>query len=222
MRRAARLLLFLGAISGCSRPYNTECEPQKGRTYLLSDKDFQQQYGFNKLWEFVQSYPKNQLTKNQVSYLNQRCSNENVSPLFILFKAQFETGMLANNDGNYRYKWREDRFLCYGLHKSKVKNGRRYYPYHGYSNQVYYAVRQFRNNFDNFTPGMIKKLEHSKDIIKPENAATWAIYEYTPFFDTHPIYGWSLKPVGMVAGNDIFIKYYAKYKNKINSVGGIQ
>ena len=214
------IICVIVALLSCDKIKNITCEPEKGASHLISDKNFTKQYSFQILYDFVKSHPKNQFTKAQVKWIYKNCRIQIISPIVVLFKAQFETGLLINNDGKYRYQWREDRIMCYGLHKSLVKNGRRVYPYKGFSNQIYYAVKQLRSDFDNYNPGNVKIFEDDKSSIKPDNAATHAIYEYTPFFKSHKIYNWSSKPIGFVAGNDVFIKYFDTYLSRINNLRG--
>ena len=208
--------LMLIILISCSEIKNFECEPEKGITYLLSDKDFIQQYSFSQVFNLIKSYRKNLMTYEQILFIYNQCQLKKISPLVILFKAQFETGMLGNNDGIYRYQWRENRIMAYGMHKSKIIKGKRVYIYKGFTNQISNAINCLRINYDNFQAGLIKEVLCEKTNIKPENGATFALYEYTPFFKTHPIYDWNREQVGMVAGNDVFIKYFNKYKEKID------
>lgn len=218
MLKHSRFIIYLIILLVSCQVKNVDIEPEKGPSHLISDKLFTKQYPFELIWKFVKSYPKNQLTKAQVKYICERCSFENISQMVVLFKAQFESGLIANNDGKYRYQWREDRIMGYGLHKSLIYNGERIYPYKGFTNQIFHAVDSLRGNFDGFKAGDKKRFEDSKLIIYPDNGATKALYDYTPFFKSHTIYGWSLKPVGHVAGNDVFIKYFDKYLSKLNKL----
>jgi hypothetical protein len=207
------IIFFFLLILSCAK--NKDIQPERSKTFLITDKEFRQQYSYTDVYNFVKSYPKNQFTEDEIKYLVNAGKRGNVSQLLVLFIMQFESGLVANTQGTYKYKWRMSRAMGSSLGMSYVHNGKRVYPSSGFSAQIDNAIIILNNHFSDYYAGIEIELQKYHNIIYPDNAATYVLYKYKPFFESHEIFNWSLKPVGVVAGNDVYIKHFQNYKNKI-------
>lgn len=95
-----------------------------------------------------------------------------VNPALILSRGQIEHGLITKKKINQR----ELRYgMGYGCFDNQKKLESR-----SLDEQIENATRILRKHYDNFEPHKKVKLDYGKTIVIPENAATYALYAYTP------------------------------------------
>jgi hypothetical protein len=128
----------------------------------------------------------------------------------VLAKMQMESDLVVRTSDNKSDKYLKHRAMGYGLALNFRLNGLKHYKYGGYDIQVYKACELFRRAFDRYKVGIKKDITDLKRTIEPLNAATYALYVYTPFYGVHNVYNWKYDAVGNMA----FIKLYKDMKKK--------
>ena len=146
----------------------------------------------------------NWLYKWDKDYIIYNCRKYKIHPLIIFTKMQQEQGLLYNP---FREKCRKLLSICtgYAVHNEYPKHLRTF------GNQIAGACRVLRKAFDRYKPGIIKRVYCVNQCIRPENAATYSLYSYTPY--------WQKFKRGKLtySGNIIFKHIYDALKEKWDS-----
>jgi hypothetical protein len=125
----------------------------------------------------------------QKGYIYAVCHTYEVNPIFIMVQMEKEASLIRNKT-TYDYPLRERRALGYACWIKKTnEQGQEYRPFEGYDQQLSLGVKRLRVLFNEFKPGMSIKVLSKEKIIYPENAATYAMYVYTPFYGEAVAFG---------------------------------
>ena len=177
--------------------------------YIIDDYSFtNQEYTKQQYMKFYDYYPNNKLTDEQKRFAYYYCRYYQIHPLIFWAKLEYESSLTSNPTNLGRYKWRLHRCLGYGRIYWKTIKGKRYHLYDGYWMQTYFAIRTLRKHFDLWKPGKKIYVKDLKTNCTPQNAATYSIMIYNPFWGKHYIYG----PEKPTWGNELFIPLYKKFK----------
>lgn len=180
--------------------------------YIVSDYDYtNQEYTFKQVLSFVKSYPNNKLTYSDVEVVYRWCVVYEINIIMAFAVMQKESDLLWNNSKE-KYDWRKSRAFGYGLAKNFRRDGLKFYRYGGYEIQTYFAIKTMRKLFDEWEEGMEKEvLDLGKNII-PDNAGTYSLYRYCPFFGEHNFYNWDKPAIGNKAFEVLLPKLKEKFK----------
>ena len=182
-----------------------------GQTFLMSDYDLtNQNYTMGRVYRFCKSYKNNPLDYGEIVTIVRYCHIYKLHPIPVLAKLQLESDLVVRASTNKTIAYLKYRAMGYGLFKNFRRDGKKFYTYGGYQIQVYFALKTIRKLFDEYRPGLkVNVLEKGIKIV-PDNAATYALYRYTPFYDQHNIYNWKIKAIG----NRGYIKIYKSFMKK--------
>ena len=184
---------------------------EKAKTFLISDFDYTNNtIDFTRLYRFVKSFT-NRLTYSDIEVIYRHSVIFKINPVLMLARMQQESDLLFENAKGNRHTWRKYRAMGYGLYKNFRAGGKKFYVYGGYELQVYFAARTMRKLFDEYRPGVKKKILDTGETIKPENAGTYGLYRYLPFYGKHNKYGWKYE----AGGNKYMLKHFRYLNGKI-------
>jgi hypothetical protein len=176
--------------------------------FLIHDYDFtNQDYTEETAIKFCNSFQNNSLTTNDIKKIVWCCKRFKINIVFVFAKMQMESGIIDRLNTNNAISDLKNKIMGYGISED-AKNKKT--VYRTFNKQIYYSIKRFRYFFDEWSPGKQKYLIDLKRNIIPMNAATWALYRYTPFYDNHKKYGWKS------GGNRTFILIYERFKNAIS------
>jgi hypothetical protein len=169
-------------------------------TYILSDYDYtNQDYTFQQVWRFVKSYKNTALNYDDVETIVRYCHVFKISPILALGRLQFESDLLVMSQKHKSIKWLKHRAMGYGLYIHIRRDGVKMYKWGGFDIQAYKGIELMRKAFDRYDGTKIVQVKDLKRKVKPKNAATYAMYYYTPFYGRHNIYDWKNPAIGVSA-----------------------
>ena len=177
--------------------------------FLISDFDFtNQNYTWDQYIGVFSNFPGCSLTYGEKELLY-RCSRiRGVSVVVLLAKMQGESDLVQNLGGADRYAWRKDRAMGYGMIRQWREPGGsgevKFYFFSGYSVQVWKAAERLRELFDEYTGPRLMTLGDGQHTMV-SNAASYALYRYTPFYGLHDTHGYQSR------GNELFQRIYRQF-----------
>jgi len=182
-----------------------QCQAISNINYLISDYDYtNQKYTWPQTWNFIKSFD-NHLSYSEAEQIFRHCIIYKINILVPLARMQQEQDLIFEREGNTNnIGWRKYRCMGYGLYKNFRRDGKKFYHYGGYQIQVFRGIKLMRNAFDEWRPGIKKDVLDLKIKIKTDNAATYALYRYNPFYGKHNIYGWKYS----AGGNKYFMEKF--------------
>lgn len=160
--------------------------------------------------KLIRSYGNRKITDNNINLICEYCKRYSIHPLIVLAKAEQENALITSYIGNYSRK--KFRAMAYGLSISKYVNGKKVYKYGGFTNQVTNSIKLLRKAYDKWNPSKSHKINFGTKTIVPENAATYSLYVYCPFYGNYLNYGNPNK------GNEIFVSIYKKFSKRWNKI----
>lgn len=177
---------------------------------LISDYDFtNQDYTWRQYLAFYENFPACRLNYSQKEMIYRAARVNTLHPLVLMAKLQNETDLIQNVGGTNKYSWRLNRAMGYGMIRHWWEDNRKYkfYKYGGYDLQVWLAAELLRKSFDDYSKydNAIIKLMCNGEKILVENAATYSLYVYNPFYGTHSKYGYKS------TGNKLFEIVFNRY-----------
>lgn len=176
--------------------------------FLITDHDFTNQIQDEIIYNLFETWTNTLLSAEDLILIIKTSREAGINPLVSLAKMQSETDVVLNRIPG-REQWRRDRAMGYGMYLHYHTNGMKIYKYGGFSNQVINAIPRLRQLFDYYKPGQAKLLLCTDEFIIPENAATMALFRYTPFYGVHSRYGIEQ------AGNILFVMIFEEFKNDL-------
>ena len=124
---------------------------------------------------------------------------------------QLESDLLWNN-GKDNYDWRRSRAMGYGLYLHFRRDGLKFYKYGSYEIQVFKGIELMRRAFDAWKEGAEKEIIDLKMFIVPQNAGTYALHVYNPFYGKHNEYGWEEDAIGNKAFESLIPSLLKRWK----------
>jgi hypothetical protein len=164
------------------------------------------------------SYPNNKLTRYHKKIIAGSSIHYTLHPVLLLSKMEAEHSLITEcvNLCGFTYQHRLDICMGYGLSAfTKDSTGNNVYKYGGYYTQVTGSAYTLKYWFDRWKPGMKIKIcvrYNTYEYIVPENAATFALYKYTPH------YAEFLNDGHKNMGNAIFPAIYRKLNDNIGVI----
>jgi len=182
----------------------------RGQEYLISDYDFtNQDYTFQRVYRFVRSYKQCDLSYSDVEKVVRFCHIYTVNPVLVIAKMQMESDIIFRNTTNKSLSYLKYRAMAYGMIHHFDRDGKRFCKYGGYDYQVYFAIKTLRKHFDQWDNNTWTTVTDLKRNIMTDNAASHALYRYTPFYGVHDTYNWGMD----VMGNEQFVILFNKFKS---------
>jgi hypothetical protein len=204
------IFLFTTFFFLCGETYTTN--------FLISDYDFtNQKITYERLTNFIKIFPKTPITKDKLKHLYTQSTNYKINPIVILAKLEQENGLINNGRGTNGLVLRLKRAMGYGLFVyKKDKNGNKYRPSLGYSNQISGSCSFFREKFNEWKPKTVIEQLQNLGKITPKNASTYSLYRYCPVYGKYQNYGFNgntyQKTSFYCVGNMNFSKIFYKFK----------
>ncbi len=138
------------------------------------DKDFSTADFLDKRGGAIKNYvdPK---TKDQAWFLiDAAARTHRIDPRLLIVSLQREKGLIRRTD----LKQKDMDWACgVGAWDGKRKWDERF---KGFGRQIDAAARTYKNRFAGFSKGEELTLDYGETLLTPENAATYALYVYTP------------------------------------------
>lgn len=150
---------------------------------LISNYAFtNQDWTAGQIHRFVRTFEKCQITDKQVDTIVAACRKTRLSIWMILAQIQKESSLILN-EANCTYRLREGRAMGYdcgtvGTNIDGDPVGR----FHGFDNQIRKGTACLRRHYDAFQEGQKIDVYSYEKTLRPRNAATYALYAYTPFY----------------------------------------
>lgn len=176
---------------------------------IISDYDFtNQNYNYHQVYDFIKSFPKNKLTKNQVRFICNQCEYFEIFPIVAIAWFQKESGLISNPPPEPRYT--KILNLCggYGLSYRKRLYGQKVYKYYSFHVQVLLTIAAMRKYFDNWQSGKSVFVKNLNKKIVPDNAASYSILTLNPYWGENK----EFKKVS--SGAELFMLLYNGFINK--------
>lgn len=163
-------------------------------TRLIEDDQFNlpQYYtrsrAYNDVVKICKAYPKNKFTPYHCRLISETSIRYKEHPVLILGKIEAEQSLIREcaNLGKESWDFRMAKCMGYGLDRYKIlPNGTKKYKYKGFETQVIHGAYTLRYWYDKWNPSTEIEIElrwGKKVKIVPENAATYALYQYTPMY----------------------------------------
>lgn len=185
--------------------------PPRPPEHLISDYDFtNQDFTYVRILFFVNSFSNNRLTEGEVKWIVSRCRYYGVNAWVVLVQLQKESSLIGNL-ARLDYDVRKGRAMGYSC-ATVGTNAKGYNigKYHDFYLQVDLGIRTLRKWFDHYTNvrGRPIMVYSSEKKIVPQNAATYSLYKYTPFYGKAFIYGRTS------VGNLHFIRIWREYMER--------
>ena len=184
--------------------------PLAGAEFIISDAlAVGTDYTFDDVVEFMGSFD-HPFELSELAMIYNACQYSGIHFLYFATKIQMESSLITNPDKlegrllRYRKRW----VLGYDMYRTLPGGAK---PSGGLSSQVYGAAACLRKHIDEYCPGKTVSINLGRDKIRPANAATYALYRYTPFW------GKTKENGAVCSGNEIFrptYKYFLKYWKK--------
>jgi hypothetical protein len=188
--------------------------------YIISDYDYtNQNYTFQQVWKFVKSYRHSALTYDEVETIVRYCHVFKINPIMALGRLQFESDLLVMSQQSTNIKWLKHRAMGYGLYIHIRRDGLKMYKFGGFDIQVYKGIELMRKAFDRWDNTKRIYIKDLKRKVKPENAATYALYYYTPFWGRHNIYEWKNEAIGVSAFETLIPNLKLRWRKIISRNG---
>jgi len=174
--------------------------------FLVENNRFtNQNYTRQDLLDFFELFPENRFTDWQKEFVYKQSRYWRLHPITVLAMAQKEGGVVVyppEDPAEYE-RWIN---LCmgYGMEYQRKVNDEVFYQFYGFDVQVNRGARCLRKFFDRYTTNKTVYMHNTKERVQPENAATYALYIYTPFMGEYTWYGKTY------AGQEEFVKIYDK------------
>ncbi len=176
---------------------------------LISDYEFtNQDYTWRQFLGVFSNFPGCSLTYPEKEIIFRCARVRGVSVIVLLAKIQQESDLVLNLGGTNRYAWRKDRAMGYGMIRQwREPHGRgdvKFWKYGGYYIQVWLATERLRAMFDGYNgirPAVLGDGTH----VVISNAASDALYRYTPYYGLHDTHGYHSR------GNELFQQIYKRF-----------
>lgn len=183
-------------------------------TMLCSDYDFtNQNYSYETVSKMIKSYKNTLLIKSDIEVIIRYSTVFELNPIMVLAKMQMESDVVVRTTTNKTASWLRHLAMGYGLYLNFWKDGKKYYKYGGFDIQVFKACEAMRKHFDGWKQGKKVFVKDLKREVTPENAATYSMYLYTPFYGEHNVYNWKSSAIGNIA----FISTFERMKQRHSS-----
>lgn len=179
-------------------------------TYLLDDYHITNTaYTWKQAFKYMCSYPNTYLSSYDMRLVY---DNSKKNKLWLVFTAaiiEFESNLIRNNCRDYRYAWRYNRAMAYGMDKTDIIDGKKVYRYGTFHKQLSKGLYKARTIYNTWEPGKMILYKDLGAKYEPENAATYLLCQYRPFYSNHDHYNWGME----IAGNQTFVKVYRSMLN---------
>lgn len=190
--------------------------PLFAQEYIISDYDFtNQNFTYQQTTNFIKSYPNNRLTASEMEIVYRYCVMYEINIILALAVMQKESDLLLNNAKD-KYEWRKSRAFGYGMFRNFRRDGLKFYEYGGYYIQAYFAIKTLRKLFDEWKPGIKKEVIDLKKWVVPQNASSYSLLRYNPFYGVHNEYNWEYDAIG----NKAFETLIPEMKKRWSKVNG--
>ena len=177
---------------------------------IISDEEFtRQDITIEKFLKFFKYFKYNRFTTIEKHFIYNNAVKNRLNPFVLLLKIELESGLVSNagrySEKTYRHRMRW--ILGYGMYKSIITKNGIYKPNGGFLKQVSRGARCLRYWMNNYTAGISYNIINlGKYKLIPNNACSYALYQYTPFW------GRFEENNTACAGNEIFAPKYYKWK----------
>jgi hypothetical protein len=202
----------------CSNKYTQILPIEKIADKLIDDNDFTNNaFNYGDVKRFFKSFKYNNFTDKQIRFIYEQCKEYKINYLVIASKLEQESSLTMNCMSKDDYNWRMNRAMGYFLQSRTRTNTGWHYPYGCFESQIKHGTRILRKWYDRFCKDGDKQIyiKQTKQYVKPRNAASYALYQYTP------IYSWvddGRKEVSI--GNKLFVDYFELFKKIDNKLRG--
>lgn len=167
--------------------------------FLISDADFTQSYK-STIRDKFRIY-KNRLTVKDWQDIFEVTLKYQMNPLVLLTKLEQEQSLITDGSPvNYSIRYNK---AC-GVHGTKTKY------LEGFKSQLDGCCRILRRHFNAWKPGKPVLLASGEGVVIPSNAATYALYVYTPHYGKYDNGG-----VPNI-GNQLFVSLYKEFVRAVN------
>jgi len=162
--------------------------PIYSQQFIISDYDLtNQDWTWDQYDDFYSNFPGNRFSRYDKLIIYQNCRMFTINYKAVLAKLHCENDLLKNNSGPGNHEFRKYTAMGYGGDNLKNYNGIRVYKYGGFSLQMYLSLKKLSEKFRQFTNGVSVPVKCKDFRVQPDNAASYALYRYTPFYYTHKI-----------------------------------
>lgn len=169
------------------KPIN-EKEIHKYGSLIITDKDFiNTNFKLEDVIIFIRKvFPNNKFSDEEIGLIFNAAKKNNISVLFLMVKIESESSLMSNvNVPEELYEKRKNWCLGAAMYYTiKTNEGKIIKPWKGFENQINKGARCLRYWYDYYEPGKSVLINLNKVRIHPKNAATYALYKYTPFYST--------------------------------------
>jgi hypothetical protein len=183
-------------------------------TFYINDYNFtNQNYNIKKVWKFVKTFKYRALDYADVEVIVRGCHLEKIHPLVVLVKMQTESGLLNVKDRTFlEIRHLRHRAMAYGIYKNFRIEGKKFYEFGGYDIQVFMAIKLFRKLFNGYKKGKSLFIYDLGRRVIPENASTYSLMRYMPFYGHHDYYSWGLQGIGNKGFERTYIQFRKRWK----------
>ena len=188
--------IYIVAISFCIADTN----------YILSDYQFTNNFfAQNKYVKYFQKW----LQTDEIEYIVIESKKQEINPLLIFAIGQKEISFFSE----YPRRAKTNYWLGCALHSDK-KNGQ-VGRNQSFNQQILLALYCLREHFNNAKKEKYQiYLQYEKRTITADNAATYALYKYTPIYYWKGRAGWESNTFGNYIFKDIYDRFYNNLTNK--------
>jgi hypothetical protein len=208
------MVVVLLLITG-SKSIAEDTSIKRTKTHMISNAEFtNQNWTHEQVTKFVKHWKNNKLHKWDIKVICDAARKHRIHPLVVLTKMEQEQSMIRNYSPGSKnsYRKRYIRAMAYGLSIKRIVKGKKYYPHEGYYKQVTRGTKCLRKFYDKYEDGMNHPINYNKEFVYPENAATYSLYVYCPFYGLYSNHGITCR------GNELFIVIYKEFKGVWNEV----
>lgn len=164
-------------------------------------------YNWAQTLRFFDAFPGCILTYQERSDIYNAAKRWHINIIALVTKIECESSIITWGCGkSAKYDYRKTWCLGAGMYTTINSNGRIIKPYAGFQRQVDHGAYTLRRHYNAWTNGMMVRINEGMYNVKPRNAATYALYRYTPFHGT-----WEENGV-VCGGNEYTVLCYKRMK----------
>jgi hypothetical protein len=170
-------------------------------------------YNMAQTIRFLGSYKGSLLTAQEKVDIYNAAKRWHINILALCAKIELESAIISWGCGySATYEYRKKWCLGAGMYTTMNSNGHIIKPYVGYTKQLDHGAYTLRRHYNAWTNGARVRINEGMLYVTPRNAATYALYCYTPYHGT-----WRENGV-VCSGQETFKIMYERMKKRWEEV----